>query len=332
MQAGNVANIPVNSSVIHNAIIDKHTEECISLSQADWDSFETSWNFVEHPFISSISQQENVSNSITIQKAFEIWQFNANERFFKLKEHEEVLNSLFINAYGLEDELSPEVSADDISVRKADLQRDVRSFISYAIGCMFGRYTLGNPGLIYAGGEWDESKYPQYQPDKDGIIPISDDEYFEDDAVARFVKFVEIAFGADTLEENLNFIANALGGKGSSRDVIRNYFIKGFYEDHLKVYQKRPIYWLFDSGKKNGFKCLIYMHRYQPDTLARIRTDYIHEQQSRYQTEIVDLEKRIDSATGSERAKLTKLLDTLRGKAEELRAAYKRFLESDAKR
>ena len=184
---------------------------------------------------------------------------------------------------------------------------------------MFGRYSLDTPGLAYAGGPWDENKYKTFTPDKDAIIPICDDEYFEDDIVGRFVKFVEVAFGKKTLEENLRFIADALGGKGSSRKVIRSYFINDFYADHLKVYQKRPIYWLFDSGKKNGFKCLIYMHRYQPDTIARIRTDYVHEQQSRYRTAIADLEQRINGASTSERVKLSKQLAKLQAQAEEIR-------------
>lgn len=184
---------------------------------------------------------------------------------------------------------------------------------------MFGRYSLDKPGLIYAGGEWDTSKYSIFTPDKDAIIPICDDEYFEDDIVGCFVRFIETVFGKDTLEENLRFIADALGGKGSSRDVIRNYFINDFYADHLRVYQKRPIYWLFDSGKKNGFKCLIYMHRYQPDTIARIRTDYVHEQQSRYRTAIGDLEQRINGASTTERVKLSKQLTTLQAQAEEIR-------------
>lgn len=184
---------------------------------------------------------------------------------------------------------------------------------------MFGRYSLDVPGLAYAGGKWDSSMYLSFQPDKDGIIPICDDEYFEDDIVGRFVKFVEIVYGRETLEENLRFIADALGGTGSSRETIRSYFSNDFYSDHLKVYQKRPIYWLFDSGKKNGFKCLIYMHRYQPDTIARIRTDYVHEQQSRYRTAIADLEQRITGASTSERVKLSKQLATLQAQAEETR-------------
>ena len=204
-------------------------------------------------------------------------------------------------------------------MRRIHGTRDIRSLISYAVGCMFGRYTLGEPGLIYAGGEWDASKYQQFQPDKDAIIPICDDEYFQDDIVGRFVDFVGVVYGKETLEENLQFIADALGGKGSSREVIRNYFISEFYKDHCKVYKKRPIYWLFDSGKKNGFKCLIYMHRYQPDTLARIRTDYVHEQQSRYRTAIEDLNDRVESAAPAERVKLNKQLQKLQAQADELR-------------
>ena len=156
-----------------------------------------------------------------------------------------------------------------------------------------------------------------FAPDRDGILPICDDEYFDDDIVARFVEFIETVYGSDTLEENLKFIAAALGGKGSPREVIRNYFLNGFFADHCKIYQKRPIYWLFDSGKKNGFKCLIYLHRYHPDTIARIRTDYLHEQQGRYRTAIADYEQRIDNAGTAEKVKLTKKLNALKEQAEE---------------
>ena len=185
---------------------------------------------------------------------------------------------------------------------------------------MFGRYSLDVYGLAYAGGEWDSSKYTTYPADKDNIIPICDDEYFDDDITGRFVKFIEAVYGNDTLEENLKFIADALDGKGQPREVIRNYFLHDFYADHCKIYQKRPIYWLFDSGKKNGFKALIYMHRYQPDTIARIRTDYVHEQQSRYRTAIADMENRIVNASTSERVKLNKALTKLQDQDTELRS------------
>ena len=195
----------------------------------------------------------------------------------------------------------------------------VKELISYAVGCMFGRFSLEEDGLIYAGGKWSDVKYEKYVPDEDAIIPICDDEYFEDDIVGRFVEFIRAAFGENKLEENLRFIADALGGKGAARDVIRNYFINDFYADHLKVYQKRPIYWLFDSGRKNGFKCLVYMHRYQPDMIARIRTDYVHEQQARYRTAIADLEQRIANASTGERVKLNKKLTALQAQDTEIR-------------
>ena len=205
-----------------------------------------------------------------------------------------------------------------MTVRKADLQRDIKSLISYAVGCMFGRYSLDVDGLAYAGGEWDASKYSTIIPDKDNIIPICDDDYFEDDMTGRFIKWVETVYGSETLEENLKFIADALGGKGQPKEVIRKYFMDDFYADHCKIYQKRPIYWLFDSGKKGGFRALIYMHRYQPDTIARMRTDYVHEQQSRYRTAIEDLENRIAAASTSERVKLNKRLKTLQDQAAEI--------------
>ncbi len=314
---GSVGKIPV--LIENHDRVSQIVMENYEFSKMDWDSFENSWDFKYHPLIASAFESAKSNHVYTLKQAFEDWQSVADERFRKLKQNEEELNRIFIEIYGLQDELTPEVEDKDVTVRKADLQRDIRSFISYAVGCMFGRYSLDVPGLAYAGGEWDASKYRTFQPDADGIIPICDDEYFEDDIVGRFVKFVEVVYGKETLDENLRFIADAIGGKGSPRDILRKYFISDFYADHLKVYQKRPIYWLFDSGKKNGFKCLIYLHRYRPDTLARIRTDYIHEQQSRYRTAIDDLEKRIDKASGSERAKLNKQLVNVQDQAVELR-------------
>ena len=287
-------------------------EENIDLSKDDWDSFETSWDFTRHPFIKAITKYPNMMDigNIYLAECYDIWAGECEERFEKLKANEEELNRIFIDIYGLQDELTPEVEDKDVTVRKADLGRDVRSFISYAVGCMFGRYSPTYDGLAYAGGTWDDGKYNIYKPDADGIIPICDDEYFEDDMMGRFVEFVRVVYGDGSLEGNLRFIANALGGKGQPKEVIRNYFLNDFYADHCKIYQKRPIYWLFDSGKKNGFKCLIYLHRYQPDTIARIRTDYVHEQQARYRTAIEGLEKQVAAATStSERVKLTKQLN-----------------------
>ncbi len=254
-----------------------------------------------------------------LKDVFAEWTKECDDRFNQLKANEEELNRIFIDIYGLQDELTPEVEEKDVTVRRAELARDIRSLISYAVGCMFGRYSLDVEGLAYAGGDWDASKYQTFAADPDNVIPISDDEYFEDDIVGRFVKFVEIVYGSETLEENLKFVADALGGRGQPKEILRNYFLNDFFADHCKVYQKRPIYWLFDSGKKGGFKALIYMHRYQPDTIARIRMDYVHEQQGRYRTAIEDLENRIAGAETSERVKLTKRLMRIQAQAEELR-------------
>lgn len=256
--------------------------------------------------------------STLISDKFSAWQSECDARFNQLKANEEELNRIFIDIYGLQDELTPEVADKDITVRKADLQREIKSLISYAVGCMFGRYSLDADGLAYAGGAWDAAKYKTFIPDADNILPICDDAYFPDDIVGRFIDFVRTVYGADTLDENLKFIADALGGKGTPQEVIRSYFLNDFYADHCKIYQKRPIYWLFDSGKRNGFKCLIYLHRYRPDTIARIRTDYVHELQSRYRTAIEDLTNRLATAAPAERARLNKQLTRRKDQSAEL--------------
>ena len=296
---GPVTSMPIKVLDSKNKRIEDIVDNAIRLSRDDWDSFEISWDFQYYPLI---------RGTTTIAEAFNQWQDECEERFYQLKVNEEALNRIFIDIYGLQDELTPEVENKDITVRKADLSRDIRSFISYAVGCMFGRYSLDEEGLIYAGGEWDSSRYQTFIPDDDNCIPITDEEYFSDDIVGRFVEFVKTVYGADTLEENLDFIANALGNKGdTSREVIRNYFLKDFYADHLKVYQKRPIYWLFDSGKQNGFKALIYMHRYDADTVGRVRTDYLHRAQKYVETAMQSAQYTIDNASSaSEKSKATK--------------------------
>lgn len=333
---GDIAKLPVifekNDEV--SAIFDK----LIIISKTDWDSFETSWDFARHPLVRSVS---------TVAEEYGLWEAECNNRFHQLKANEEELNRIFIDIYGLQDELTPEVEDKDVTVRKADLGRDIRSLISYAVGCMFGRYSLHKEGLVFAGGKMEDVYHfhsgkldgtwtldgtwamdgragyylegDTYLVSPDNILPICDDDYFEDDIMGRFVEWVETVYGKATLEENLKFIADALGGKGSPREVIRKYFLNDFYADHCKIYQKRPIYWLFDSGKKNGFKCLIYLHRYQPDTIARIRTDYVHEQQARYRTAIADLEQHVGGASASERVKLSKRLAALQAQAAEIR-------------
>lgn len=317
-QPGNVVKVPYIEK--SKGDVEELSKKCVALSKDDWDSFETSWDFTRHPFIKAITKYPNMMDigNIYLAECYDIWAGECEERFEKLKANEEELNRIFIDIYGLQDELTPEVEDKDVTVRKADLGRDVRSFISYAVGCMFGRYSPTYDGLAYAGGTWDDGKYNIYKPDADGIIPICDDEYFEDDMVGRFVEFVRVVYGDSSLEDNLLFIAKALGGKGQPKEVIRNYFRNDFYADHCKIYQKRPIYWLFDSGKKNGFKCLIYMHRYQPDTIARIRTDYVHEQQARYDTAEKELEQRVAKASGSERVKLSNQWKKIHVQAQEI--------------
>lgn len=246
-----------------------------------------------------------------ISDKYKEWEAECEARFNQLKANEEELNRIFIEIYGLQDELTPEVEDKDVTVRKADLQREIKSLISYAVGCMFGRYSVDTEGLCFAGGEWDASKYKTIIPDKDNIIPICDDDYFDDDIVGRFVDFVRKVYGEETLEENLRFVADALGGSGTAREVIRKYFLSDFFKDHCSTYSvtgsgKRPIYWLFSSGKKNAFKALIYMHRYQPDLLARMRTDYVHEQQERYRTQLRILEDSLPTASTSDRVKINK--------------------------
>lgn len=264
------------------------------------------------------------------------WKSECEARFQQLKANEEELNRIFIGIYGLQGELTPDVADRDVTVHRVfDTKDDVPesmkgsayvrtkrdeivSLLSYAVGCMFGRYSLDVEGLAYAGGDWDDAKYKTFPPDADNIIPIGDDEYFTDDIVARFVEFVRVVYGDDTLEENLRFIADALGGKGAPRQVIRSYFLHDFYADHCKTYQKRPIYWLFDAGKKDSFKALVYLHRYQSDLLARLRTDYVHEQQERYRTQLAHLAEALPAAEGAERVRLTKRQKQLQDQSLEL--------------
>ena len=271
-----------------------------------------------------------------ISDKFTVWQAECETRFQQLKANEEELNRIFIDIYGLQDELTPEVADKDVTVHRIfntkddvpesmkgsnyvrTLRDEIVSLISYAVGCLFGRYSLDVEGLAYAGGEWDSSKYQTIIPDADNILPICDDDYFEDDLTGKFVDFVRVVYGEDTLEENLKFIADALGGKGTPREVIRSYFINDFFADHCKTYQKRPIYWLFDSGKKNGFKALIYLHRYQRDLLARMRTDYVHEQQERYRTQLSHLADALEHASGADKVRLTKQQKKLQDQSREL--------------
>ena len=325
-QVIDVGNLPIIENEKYINDIEELVNSSVLIARIDWDSFETSWDFQKHPMIMNVSR---------ISDAYAKWSDECAERFEQLKANEEELNRIFIDIYGLQDELTPEVEDKEVTVNRFYDSKEaipesmkgssyaltkldaVKSFISYAVGCMFGRYSLDKEGLVYAGGEWDDNNYRVFAADKDAIIPVCDDEYFEDDIVGRFINFVKVVYGEADLEENLQFIADTLGGNGSAREVIRNYFTNGFYADHCKTYQKRPIYWLFDSGKKNGFKCLVYMHRYQKDTIARIRTDYLHEQQARYRTALADLQTQIAEAATSTRVRLQKQLKKLQEQADE---------------
>ena len=363
-EVGQIGKIPVLfGDSKSQKMVEALARENVILSKSDWDSYEYSWDFKIHPLVRlkekmvfNVMGGDRKIASYFLQGAYRTWKNECEDHFAHLKTNEEELNRIFIDIYGLQDELDPVVADKDVTVHylvdtKDDIpesmqgsnyvltRRDaVVSLISYAVGCMFGRYTIYADGLLYAGGPGGhysllvekiqdllkaqgKSMFPEneFYPDEDNVIPICDDEYFDDDILGRFVKFIEAVYGSDTLDENLKFIADALGGKGTPRDVIRSYFLNDFYADHCKTYQKRPIYWLFDSGKKNGFKALIYMHRYQPDTIARIRTDYVHEQQSRYRTAIADLESRIASTSTAERVKLNKQLKKLQEQDTELR-------------
>ena len=296
-----IRSIPIIISSKYKKDIESLVRDNIKLCEHEWNRYEVSLDFKKHPII------EFKSNNI--ENSFNNWSEFTEKQFKQLKSNEEELNRIFIDIYGLQDELTPEVEDKDITIRKADRERDIKSFISYAVGCMMGRYSLDEEGLAFAGGEFDINKYKTFKVDEDAIIPITDAEYFEDDIVSKFVEFVKVVFGQDSLEENLNYIADTECFKRkaneSSRDCLRRYFLKGFMEDHLKVYQKRPIYWMFDSGKQNGFKALIYMHRYNESIVAKIRTDYLHTLQRKYESEIDRLDNDMNSELVSAKEKAT---------------------------
>ena len=343
--AGSIAKIPVIWEENYCPQITKLFEEAVQLSKEDWDSFENSWDFKKHPLLRNVS---------TISEAFAQWQAECDDRFNRLKANEEELNRIFIDIYGLQEELTPEVEDKDVTVRKADLQRDIKSLLSYAVGCMFGRYSTYKEGLLFAGEPYSlqafvdkmnerpgtisaeelERAYrnegivvdEMFFPDADSVIPITDEEYLDDDIVSRLCAWLKAVYGADTLEANLDYIAKALGNKGStSREIIRNYFLNDFFKDHCQTYSvtgsgKRPIYWLFDSGKQNGFKALVYLHRYTPDTIGNLRIDYLHKMQRVYESEINRMQDMMDhSGNAREVAAASKRKDKLAKQLKECR-------------
>ena len=313
-QAGDIGRLPiiVNENIKSNIV--SLVKENISISKDDWDSFETSWDFEQHPLLrfsnrnkglvdyKNIHKVEPITAGDKVQDCFNKWKEYKQEQFNKLKANEEELNRLFIEIYGLQDEMTPEVDDKDITVALADELRDIKSLLSYAVGCMFGRYSLDEKGLIYAGGEFDKSRYQTLEVDEDGILPILSDTWFDDDIIEEFKRFLKKAFGELYFNENMQYIADVLGRKGSesAEDRIRAYFLKDFYKDHLQIYKKRPIYWMFTSGKEKAFNALIYLHRYDKTTLSRIRKDYLHEFQNK-------LDNAIQRAENEGNVKLTSL-------------------------
>jgi len=348
---------------VNDENVAEHAKINIALSRDDWDSFETSWDFKTHPLVRCKSfppkevaedAKHHIVDMNMIQEAFTNWSNECYLRFEKLKANEEELNRIFIDTYGLQDELTPEVEEKDVTVRKADLQRDIKSLLSYAVGCMFGRYSIYKDGLLFAGEPYSlqafvdklndrpgtvsaeelERAYrnegvvvdEMFFPDKDNVIPITDEEYLDDDIVARLCDWLKAVYGAATLEANLDYIAKALGNKGTtSREVIRNYFVNDFFKDHCQTYSvtgsgKRPIYWLFDSGKQNGFKALVYLHRYTPDTIGTLRVDYLHKMQRVYESEINRMQDMMDHTTNArEAATASKRKDKLTKQLKECR-------------
>ena len=341
--AGSISDAPLALSEEYTNVTVSKVDSNIKISGVDWDSYETSWDFKGHPLVrlklAGAYAWGDKPPVMRLASAYNAWKLECEGRFEKLKANEEELNRIFIEIYGLQDELSPDVADKDVTVHRIfDTKDDVPesmqgsnyvrtkrdeivSLLSYAVGCMFGRYSLDVDGLAYAGGDWDAGKYKTFLPDHDDVIPITDEEYLEDDIIARLCDWLKAAYGADTLEENLDFIADVLGGKGnSSREIIRNYFLKDFFKDHCKTYQKRPIYWLFDSGKQNGFKALIYLHRYTPDTIGNLRVDYLHKMQRVYESEINRMQDMIDHSTNArEVAASTKRKEKLQKQLKECR-------------
>ena len=347
-EVGHIKTIPVVMESKTKNTVDSLTKELVNASKTDWDSFETSWDFQKHPFLENMAAigyiDDDLDQMFTVESSYSGWKYICNERFKKLKANEEELNRIFIDIYGLQDELTPDVADKDITVHRVFDSKDdvpesmkgsnyirtkrdeIVSLISYAVGCMLGRYSLDCDGIVFAGGTWDDGKYRTFIPDSDNCIPITDEEYFEDDIVGLFCAWLKKVYGEMTLEENLSFIADALGNKGNtSREVIRNYFLNDFIKDHIKTYQKRPIYWLFDSGKQNGFKALCYMHRWNADTTGNMRVEYLHRMQRVYEKEIERMQEIIDSSRDNkEIANATK-------RKEKLQKQIKETKEYDAK-
>lgn len=334
---GTLAKVPVIEDSLNFNNVENLVSECIEMGKLDWDAYEVSWDFIEHPLVRWSKGLWDATAigatmhhyygghpkvSSPLELCYMLWQGECKERFDRVKANEEEINKTFIDIYDLQDELKPEVEDKDVTIRLADKERDIRSLIAYLVGVAMGRYSLDVSGLAYAGGDWDASKYVTYQPDDDGIIPIYNGIGMEDGLTTVLIKLIKQIYGEDTYRQNIDFIAEALGKNNneSSEETLNRYLNDGFYADHLKIYQKRPIYWLFTSGKKAGFKCLIYMHRYNEDTLARINGKYFLPESSRKKNELEELNGRIAHAEGRDKLKLEK-------ERQNLAAAYNEAIE-----
>ncbi|WP_446663255.1 BREX-1 system adenine-specific DNA-methyltransferase PglX [Geobacillus sp. CCR] len=327
LQIADVVRLPLPNyeSLIGNVQFNKKVKELIHISKNDWDSFETSWDFKKHPFLTYRGKAK------TLEECYANWEDHAEKQFQQLKKNEEELNRIFIELYGLQDELTPEVPDEEITVRRADRVRDAKSFLSYCVGLMMGRYSLDAEGLAYAGGDWDASKYKTFQPDKDGIIPLTETSYFEDDVISRLQELLIIMFGEETLAENLRWLAESLTMKNNETPTerLRRYFFDEFYDDHCKIYQKRPIYWMVESGSKKGFRALFYLHRYTPETLATMRFTYVQNLQEKLRQEQKRLEQDLinPDLSSAMKKRYEKQLKQIRAQQEELVEFDKKLAE-----
>lgn len=329
---GTLAKVPIIESPQQLNKVEEIVGQCISIGTSDWDAFETSWDFKHHPLLlyprdkadAECTQfaKSRMEKLGSIAWHYECWAKECQVRFSTLKANEEELNRIFIDIYGLQDELTPEVEDKDVTVRLADRERDVKSLISYLIGVVMGRYSLDVPGLAYAGGEWDSSKYKTYQPDDDGIVPIYRGIGMEDGLTSQLISLLKLIYGEDSYRQNIDFIAESIGRNNneSSEEALNRYLNDGFFADHLKIYQKRPIYWLFSSGKNSGFKCLVYMHRYTSDTLARINSRYFLPESTRLKNDLEELTGRLARAEGRDRTRLER-------ERQKLAASYNEAIE-----
>ncbi len=316
-QVNDLAQIPIVFDKKYKTKIDMLVSNNILLSKTDDFEWETSWDFKRSPLL--------VNKAATLEQAYNNWSQEALDRFNQLKANEEELNRIFIDLYGLQDELTPEEDDKEVSVHKADQVRDIKAFLSYFIGCVFGRYSLDQDGLAYAGGDWNASLYSTFKPNKENIILLTDRQYFDDerDIIVRLHEFLSKTFDPEHLTDNMNFIAQTLDPKKfergvSAEQIIRYYFVNDFYKDHAKIYQKRPIYWEFNSGRNKGFKALMYLHRYTPEQLAMVR-QYLHDLQPAM-NDLIEIDNDLldQETTASAKSKYRKIISTLNKQMNEL--------------